>query len=111
MCPIVSRSVVGLARGASSERPGRRRREARALMTRRIWRGWRCAAAAALVLGAASASLASDARTLLAKAEGVGGAGHAFTPAGDLDAGRYQLMDTQLEYPAPWRVAQASGAP
>jgi hypothetical protein len=52
-----------------------------------------------------------DAPALLAEAGEAPGPYRVSDPAVDGEAGIYRLMDTQLEYPAAWRLAQAAPAP
>jgi hypothetical protein len=79
-------------------------------MTNRVSCTWRLVAAALLVLGSALPSRAQDdAQVPLARAE-VAPDGASVAAIGQ-EADGYQLIDARLDYPASWRVAQATGAP
>jgi hypothetical protein len=69
------------------------------------------AAAAALVLAAHMPSAADDSPTLLAGLADTTGS-NLVSASGTIDeAGAYHLIDTRLDYPVSWRMAQAAPAP
>ena len=77
-----------------------------------MWRDSPCALAVGLVLSTGMPSwAAADAPTLLANAEETPGSFRVSEPAVDGAAGVSRLMDTHLDYPAAWRLAQAAPAP
>jgi hypothetical protein len=78
---------------------------------RHVWRGWSCAAAAALQFWVATPLLAADGQASLAWAVDTAGAEGAPMPQIDRKADPYRLIDTRLEYPASRRIAQAAGTP
>src|SRR4029434_2555522 len=80
-------------------------------MMSRVWRGWSCAAAAALLFWVATPLLAADGQASPAWAVDTAGAEGVPIPQIDRKADPYRLIDTHLEYPASWRIAQAAGTP
>jgi hypothetical protein len=69
------------------------------------------AAAAALVLAAHMPSAADDSPTLLAGLADTTGS-NLVSASGTIDeAGAYHLIDTRLDYPVSWRMAQAAPDP
>ena len=76
-----------------------------------MWRAWPCALAVGLVLNTAMPSWGTDAPTLLSNAGEAPGPFRVSDPGVDGSAGAYRLIDTSLDYPAAWRLAQAAPAP
>jgi hypothetical protein len=76
---------------------------------RHLWRGWSCAAAAAMLFWVAMPLLAADGQVSLAWAVDTASAEGVPMRQIDRNADPYRLIDTRLEYQASWRIAQAAG--
>jgi len=73
--------------------------------------GWQLSVAAAVVLAVYMPSSAGAWPTLLAGLGETSDFTLASTPGTDTEAGAYRQLDTRLDYPVSWRVAQATPTP
>jgi hypothetical protein len=72
---------------------------------------WRLAATTALLLSVATPLAADESWPFLAGVGEPAGSALVSGPGTDGQGGAYRLMDTRLDYPVSWRVAQATPAP
>src|SRR5262245_40120923 len=79
-------------------------------MKRSVWGCRQLAAAAALVLAAHMPAAADDSPTLLAGLADTTGSNLVSGYGTSGEAGAYHLVDTRLDSPISWRVAQAAPA-
>src|SRR5262245_6866605 len=77
-------------------------------MTRSMWGGWRWAAVAAVWFAVGMPTSADELRARPIEVAETVASPLVSPPAAEAKSGGYRLMDTRIDYPASWRVAQAS---